>query len=62
MTFSEGKWTLTHEKPDFSPLNFSQRFTAGFTDDGNTIYGTWESSADGARWQRDFGLTYTRST
>ena len=27
MTFSDGLWALTRESPDFSPLDFQQRFT-----------------------------------
>lgn len=29
MTFAGGVWTLTRESPDFSPLEFQQRYTAG---------------------------------
>jgi hypothetical protein len=60
MTFSRGVWTLTRNAPDFSPLDFHQRFTGRFTDDGNTIQGTWEQSPDGRSWKRDFDLTYTK--
>jgi hypothetical protein len=60
MGFSNGVWTLLRNAPDFSPLEFSQRFTGTFTDDGDTIRGTWEKSSDGANWEKDFDLTYRR--
>jgi hypothetical protein len=60
MTFEDGVWTLLRNKPDFSPLNFSQRFTGEFSPDGNTISGRWETSEDGSSWELDFELTYTR--
>jgi hypothetical protein len=60
MTFSDGVWTLLREKPDFSPLDFSQRFTGTFSEDGNTIAGLWEIRHAGSDWQRDFDLTYTK--
>jgi len=59
MTFSRGVWTLLRDSPDFSPLDFSQRFKGRFSRDGKTIQGTWETSSEG-RWERDFDLTYTR--
>jgi hypothetical protein len=60
MTFSDGVWKLLRDSPDFTPLNFSQRFTGTFSDDGKTIKGRWELSRDGSRWDHDFDLTYTR--
>jgi hypothetical protein len=42
MTFAGGVWTLTRESPDFTPLDFRQRFTGTFTPDRNTISGAWE--------------------
>lgn len=59
MTFRDGIWTLLREKPDFSPLDFSQRFTGKFSADGNTITATWELN-DGSGWRKDFDLTYAR--
>ena len=50
-----GEW-----KPDFTPLDFSQRFTGTFSDDGKTIAGPWEISHDGKTWEHDFDLTYTK--
>jgi hypothetical protein len=62
MTFNEGFWELRRESPDFSPLDFMQRFIGTFTADGQTIEGAWETSNDGSAWERDFGLTYRRIT
>jgi hypothetical protein len=36
------------------------RFTGTFSDDGDTIGGTWEKSFDGSNWEHDFNLTYRR--
>jgi len=60
MTFRDGLWTLLREAPDFTPLDFAQRFTGRFSDDGRTIVGRWEQRTGGATWQHDFDLTYTR--
>lgn len=61
MTFQDGVWTLLREKPDFTPLDFKQRFTGRFSDDGNAIFGTWEID-EGSGWRKDFDLTYARVT
>lgn len=60
MTFEDGLWTLSRTTPDFSPLDFSQRFSGRFTDDGDTIEGIWEICEDGETWEKDFDLTYRR--
>ena len=60
MTFRDGVWTLLRDKPDFTPLSFHQRYVGEFRDDGNTIEGRWETSADGSEWTLDFGLTNRR--
>jgi hypothetical protein len=60
MDFSSGVWTLLRDSPDFTPLDFSQRFTGTFSDDGKTIDGRWETSSDGSHWKHDFGLRYTK--
>ena len=31
MSFADGVWTLTRESPDFTPLDFRQRFTGTFS-------------------------------
>ena len=60
MSFSDGIWKLWRDSPDFSPLNFSQRFTGTFSDDGKTISGAWEISHNAIAWQHDFDLIYTK--
>ena len=42
MSVEEGVWKLWRDEPDFSPLDFSQRFTGTFSADGTTIAGRWE--------------------
>jgi hypothetical protein len=61
MGFADGVWTLTRESPDFSPLDFRQRFTGTFSQDQNTITGAWEKCPDGGEWEHDFALTYRRA-
>jgi hypothetical protein len=60
MKVEEGVWTLWRDEPDFSALDFSQRFTGTFSADGKTIAGRWEICHDGTTWEHDFDLTYTR--
>lgn len=60
MSFSNGVWKLWRNSADFSPLDFRQRFTGTFSDDGRTIEGRWETSGDGSSWEHDFDLRYTR--
>ncbi len=61
MTFDGRMWTLERTKPDFSPLDFCQRYTGRFSEDRRTIDGEWQISTDGREWKRDFRLTYTRA-
>jgi len=60
MRFQDGVWTLERDTADFSPLDFSQRFTGTLSDDGRTITGAWEIAHDRATWKHDFDLTYTK--
>jgi hypothetical protein len=61
MTLADGVWTLTRTAPDFTPLEFAQRFVGTFADGGDTIAGRWETAPVGtADWVLDFHLTYTR--
>jgi hypothetical protein len=60
MSLEDGVWTLSRETPDFSPLDFAQRYTGTFSDDGTTIVGRWEIAHDGSTWEHDFDLTYVR--
>ena len=60
MTYSNGIWTLLREKPDFTPLDFAQRFTGDVSDDGGTITGRWETRRGDSGWEHDFDMTYTK--
>lgn len=60
MSFANGVWKLWRDEPDFSPLDFAQRYTGTFSSDGKTIVGAWEICHDGKAWEHDFDLTYTR--
>ena len=51
MSIGDGEWKLWREGEPFS-----QRFTATFSDDGNTITGRWEIAEDGANYTKDFDL------
>lgn len=59
MTFDGSVWTLSRERPDFTPLEFSQRFTGTFAD-LSTIRGRWEICHDSVNWEHDFDLTYIK--
>lgn len=61
MTFDDGIWRLIRTKADFSPLDFSQRFTGTLLDDGRSIRGRWETCRDGSTWEHDFDLVYRRA-
>lgn len=60
MSIEHGVWTLWRDTPDFSPLDFTQRFTGTFSEDGASIIGRWEIAEDGVTWEHDFELTYFR--
>ena len=60
MSLEDGVWKLWRDEPDFSPLDFSQRFTGTLDEDGGTIAGRWEICHDGETWERDFDLTYVK--
>jgi hypothetical protein len=60
MSFGDGTWKLWRDAPDFSPLDFRQRYAGTFSGDGNSISGAWEICHDGVTWEHDFDLTYTR--
>jgi hypothetical protein len=63
MGFARGVWALSRSRPDFAPLDFWQRFSGTFGADGNTIAGRWEASQDeGASWEHDFDLIYSKVT
>jgi hypothetical protein len=60
MSFDDGIWKLWRDAPDFSPLDFPQRYVGTLSDDGKTISGAWEICHDDATGEHDFDLTYTR--
>lgn len=60
MTVSDGVWKMWRDAPDYSPLDFHQRFEGAFSADGKTITGRWEISDDGTIWKHDFDLTYRK--
>jgi hypothetical protein len=59
MTLDDHVWTLLRTTPDFSPLDFSQRFTGRFSKDGKTLTGAWAKATEDS-WEHDFALTYTK--
>ena len=54
-------WMLRRDQPDFTPLDFSQRFVGSISSDGNTIDGAWELSETNSTWRKDFDLVYRRT-
>ena len=55
MSLEGGVWKMWRESP-----GFSQRITATFSADRNTIVGHGELSRDGSNWEQDLDVTYTR--
>jgi len=55
MSIGDGEWKLWR---DGEP--FSQRFTATFGDDGNTITGRWDVAEDGIDYRTDFNIVFRR--
>jgi hypothetical protein len=60
MSFEDGVWKLWRDEPDFSPLDFSQRFAGTFDEGGRRMAGAWEICHDGTTWEHDFDLVYTK--
>ena len=60
MTLEGDLWTLARDQPDFSPLDFAQRYEGRFSDDGDTIEGHWDIRHEGRDWEKDFDITYRR--
>ena len=54
-TLEDGVWRLWRDAP-----GFDQRYAGTLADDGATITGAWEKRTDGAIWEHDFELVYTR--
>jgi hypothetical protein len=60
MTLEGGVWQLWRDEPDLSPLDFAQRYTGTFSEDGGRIDGAWEIKQPDADWALDFELNYIR--
>jgi hypothetical protein len=60
MTFEDGIWTLSRERPDFTPLSFSQKFSGKLSADRRVIRGLFERTDEAGAWTDDFEVTYTR--
>jgi hypothetical protein len=60
MSLEGGVWKLSRDKPDFSPLDFAQRFEGTFSEDGSTITGRWDIKPEGSDWEKDFDMTYRK--
>jgi hypothetical protein len=56
MTLADRQWNIWGQPA----ADFFQRFAGTFSDDGRVITGRWERSPDGASWELDFEVTYTR--
>jgi len=55
-----GIWKMQRTRADFSPFEFSQRFSGTFADGGKRVDGIWEIAHDHRTWEKDFDLIYTR--
>jgi hypothetical protein len=55
MSIDNRQWKLWREGEPFS-----QRFTATFSDDGNTMTARWEAAEDGSNYTTDFDLIFHR--
>ena len=55
MTLTARRWTMIRRQ-----RGFSQRFVGRIAPNGRSIRATWDKSADGRRWIRDFELVYTK--
>ena len=55
MTLTARRWTMIRRQ-----RGFSQRFVGRIAPNGRSIRATWEKSADGRHWIRDFELVYTK--
>ncbi len=60
MDVRSGVWQLVRDEPDFSPLDFAQRFVGRFSSDGRTIHGHWDTAGEDGAWVRDFDVVFTR--
>jgi len=54
--------TLLRDAPDFTPLDFAQRFVGTIAEDGGTIEAMWQTANDGQHWEKDFDVVYRKVT
>ncbi len=55
MSFSESVWKMWRNAE-----GFCQRYEGTVSNNGKTITARWEKSSDGAIWEHDFNVTYTK--
>ncbi len=60
MTLDARTWTLTRTAADFTPLEFSRRYTGTIRDDGRTITGYRQSTPNDSDRRKDLDLVYRR--
>lgn len=60
MTLEDNVWKLVRTKPDFSRLDFHQRFIGKINETRDAIDSYWEKSDDGLNWEHDFKLIYRK--
>ncbi|TFB22129.1 hypothetical protein E3U55_07450 [Filobacillus milosensis] len=60
MSFENDVWKVWRDTPDFSQLDFSQRFVGVINESGDTIQSSWETSEDNKNWEHDFKIIYRR--
>ena len=56
MKLTDEAWTVWRDAP-----GFNQRYIGTIRDEGDTIAGRWETSANGQDWTTDFDLVYRRA-
>jgi hypothetical protein len=52
--------TLLRDAPDFTPLDFAQRFVGTIAEDGSKIEAMWQTASDGEHWEKDFDIVYRK--
>jgi len=64
LSFDGHELRLERTRPDYSSLEFSQRFVGTLSPDGGRIDGAWwmaeETGHGTGHWRKDFDLVYTR--
>lgn len=60
MSVENGVWKMWRDAPDFSPLDFFQRFAGRIDEAEKVIDGSWEISDDGITWNHDLKFIYKK--